>query len=401
MSKTKNAVLEELKPHRLTSVIGRKPTFHDIETWEEECSTIATLIKTNSIQGGNKLGHLATIIPEDEYRLEIEDNDFEYEEPTDPGPYNPDITGNEDDHVRARMEAEHKQRQQDYEKYLGVQEHLLEQFKQCINETWIIALRRPRSGYTTRTIREILAHLRTDVTSLTAEERTKLKKGIELEWDQTKHITQYFVAVEDEQIKIEGWIPGCNLDEEVMDAALMQMKACGLFDHRFMRDWDRKTAVEKTWMNLKSYFTEEYAALKKYEEPSPKALESINSLSLKDDTESEITEFFDKLRRDATVSKEQIQQMANSFKGASETMGEVMARLKSAMEEIKTLNKTVSTLMENNKMLVETIKAMGGSPPEAKETPKTPHPNKCPHCGNLHKKPFDEHCRKLKKNNSS
>jgi hypothetical protein len=94
--------------------------------------------------------------------------------------------------------------------------------------------------------------------------------------------------------------------------------------------------------------------------------------------------------------------MANSFKGASETMGEVMARLKSAMEEIKTLNKTVSTLTENNKMLVETIKAMGGTPPEAKETPKAPHPNKCPpHCGNLHKKPFDEHCsRKLKKNNS-
>ena len=123
---------------------------------------------------------------------------------------------------------------------------------------------------------------------------------------------------------------------------------------------------------------------------------SINRLSLKDDTESEITEFFDELRRDATVSKEQIQQMANSFKGASETMVEVMARLKSAMEEIKTLNKTVSTLMENNKMLVETIKAMGGSPPEAKETPK-----KCPHCGNLHKKPFDEHCRKLKENKSS
>jgi methyl-accepting chemotaxis protein len=118
---------------------------------------------------------------------------------------------------------------------------------------------------------------------------------------------------------------------------------------------------------------------------------------LKDDTESEITEFFDKLRRDATVSKEQIQQMANSFKGASETMGEVMARLKSAMEEIKTLNKTVSTLTENNKMLVETIKAMGGTPPEAKETPKAPHPNKCPHCGNLHKKAFRRALQEIEK----
>ena len=247
MSKTKNAVLDELKPHQLTRVKGRKPTFHDIETWEEECATIATLVKTNSIEGGTKLGHLATIIPEDEYRLEIEDGDWEYEEPTDPGPYNPDITGDEDDHVRARMEAEHKQSQQDYEKYLGLHEHLLKQFQECVDEAWIIQLRKPRSGYTTRTIKEIIAHLLSNITSLTAEERTKLKKGIEFDWDQTKHITQYFVELENEQIKIEGWIPGCNLDEEAMDAALVQMKACGLFDHRFMRDWDKKPVAEKTW----------------------------------------------------------------------------------------------------------------------------------------------------------
>ena len=184
--------------------------------------------------------------------------------------------------------------------------------------------------------------------------------------------------MEDEQTKIEGWIPGCNLDAEVMDAALVQMKACGLFNHRFMRDWDRKPAADKMRTNLKTYFTNEYTALKKYEEPTPKALESINSLSLKEDTESEVTEFFDELRRDATVSKEQIQQMANLVKGATETMGEVMARLKSAMEEIKTLNKTVSTLTKNNKLLVETIKAWEEQLRKLKKRPRHHIPTNVP-----------------------
>lgn len=43
-----------------------------------------------------------------------------------------------------------------------------------------------------------------------------------------------------------------------------------------------------------------------------------------------------------------------------------MSRLKTALEEIKTLNKTVATLTQTNKQLVEAIAAMGGKQPEQK-----------------------------------
>ena len=84
----------------------------------EEAATIASKIKTRSIEGGTTLGHLAIVIPEDEYQLEIEDNTWVYEEPEYPGAYNPDITGNENDHVVRRMEAEHKEKLADYQNIL-------------------------------------------------------------------------------------------------------------------------------------------------------------------------------------------------------------------------------------------------------------------------------------------
>jgi predicted transcriptional regulator YheO len=73
MSTTKNDVLEELKNHHLTKVIRRKPNHHDVDKWEEEVSTIATLITTGLFEQGGELGHLACVVSEAEYRLEIDD----------------------------------------------------------------------------------------------------------------------------------------------------------------------------------------------------------------------------------------------------------------------------------------------------------------------------------------
>jgi uncharacterized protein YukE len=75
---------------------------------------------------------------------------------------------------------------------------------------------------------------------------------------------------------------------------------------------------------------------------------------------TDVNELLETIRRDAMVGTEQIQQMATSFKGATETMSEVMDRLKTAMDQIKILNNTVATLTVTNKQLADTIKTMGG-----------------------------------------
>ena len=59
-------------------------------------------------------GLLAIVVPEDEYRLEIDNEDFEYKEPQQHEPYNEDIMGGEDEHERKVMEAEYSEVKDDY-----------------------------------------------------------------------------------------------------------------------------------------------------------------------------------------------------------------------------------------------------------------------------------------------
>jgi hypothetical protein len=63
----KNDVLLELKDLHLTKIIGRKPTAQDVDRWEDEAAEMATLTKNRTIPGGMEHGHLAIVIPEDEY----------------------------------------------------------------------------------------------------------------------------------------------------------------------------------------------------------------------------------------------------------------------------------------------------------------------------------------------
>ena len=41
-------------------------------------------------------------------------------------------------------------------------------------------------------------------------------------------------------------------------AAVKQMYACGIFDPRDLRAWEKKDPATKTWVHLQSYFTELY-----------------------------------------------------------------------------------------------------------------------------------------------
>ena len=72
-------------------------------------------------------------------------------------------------------------------------------------------------------------------------------------------------------------------------------------------------------------------------------LETINNVNERDQMDNMCDQFAD-MMKDAMVGLEQINQMATLFKGATETTVEVMSRLKTAMEENKTLSKAVADL---------------------------------------------------------
>jgi GTP1/Obg family GTP-binding protein len=98
------------------------------------------------------------------------------------------------------------------------------------------------------------------------------------------------------------------------------------------------------------YFTKKYRSIKRYSK-GKKAFEQANNIQEQD--AQDISAYFDDFRREAVASNEQIQQMAQSFKGAANTMSEVMDRLKTAMATISTQEKTIANLTNTNKQLIE------------------------------------------------
>lgn len=338
-----------LKGQELTKVIGRKPTSQDIDLWEEELATQSAQIKVRSIPEGMQFGLLAAVIPQEEYALEIEDEDFEWEEPTDLGPY-PELDGTEDDQTIKTKEAEHKSKNIDAQKYIGFTQHAMEQFQRCMDACWIETLKKNRTGFNNVTVHQVFNHLRTTAAKLSTKEKQALKEAIKIEWNRGNDIATFFKDMEDAQWKAEKWGVDTST-QEMVNHAVSQMEDSGLFEDNFLMDWEEKEEHEQTWETMKTYYTKEYRKIQRYSK-TKRVFESANNIEEAAGGQ-DVSNFFEELRKDAIVGNEQINQMTTAFKGATETMGETLDRLKTALATIDSQNKVIANLTNTNKQLTD------------------------------------------------
>ena len=396
-----------LKGHELTKVIGRKPTSQDIDLWEEELATQSAQIKVRSIPGGMQFGLLAAVIPQEEYALEIEDEDFEWEEPTDLGPY-PELDGTEDEQTVKTMEAEHKLKNIDAQKYIGFTQHAMEQFQRCMDPCWIKPLKKNRTGFNNVSIRQVFEHLRTTAVKLSTKEKTALKEAIKIEWNRGNDIATFFKDMEDAQWKAEKWGVETST-QEMVNHAVAQMEDSGLFEDNFLMDWEEKEEHEQTWNTMKTYFTKEYRKIQRYSK-TKRVFESANNVEEAPGGQ-DVSDFFEELRKDAIVGNEQINQMTQAFKGATDTMGETLERLKTALATIDSQNKVIANLTNTNKQLTENntklaesiAKGSNGDDGSRSNRGRYKRGNgndddKCPICGGKHTKPYLTKCWELEAN---
>ncbi len=115
--------------------------------------------------------------------------------------------------------ADHKVAAPDYQQYLGVQEHLRREMKASVDDVWIKPLRNNRGGYAQVTIKAFLAHLRSGVAKLTAEESKAMKKAIEVESNRTEHIAVLWKEMEKARAKAERWRLAIN-DQDMVEHAM-------------------------------------------------------------------------------------------------------------------------------------------------------------------------------------
>lgn len=104
---------------QLANMIRHKPTAQDVDDWEEEALRLHHPKRWISSQWPSY-----NCDSEEEYQLKVDNNTIMYQEPTGPGAYNPEISGDKNTAVLKRMEVDHTQDKQDYQHYFDVTEHI-------------------------------------------------------------------------------------------------------------------------------------------------------------------------------------------------------------------------------------------------------------------------------------
>jgi hypothetical protein len=90
---------------------------------EDKLGGVCTLIKTHHYTEGQKYGHLASIIPQEKYRIVISNNAWTHVAPANPGAYSAAaLSVGNTAAQREQFVTKHKVLQSSYANYLGMEE---------------------------------------------------------------------------------------------------------------------------------------------------------------------------------------------------------------------------------------------------------------------------------------
>jgi hypothetical protein len=119
-----------------------KLTHFGIDKLESQCAEIAAAAKTHSYTQGQKFGHIADIITESKYRILISNATWVHAPPVDSGAYaQAALIAGAHAAVREQTVANHKILQEDYKKYLAVQEVMKDIIEYAVGSSPISALK--------------------------------------------------------------------------------------------------------------------------------------------------------------------------------------------------------------------------------------------------------------------
>jgi hypothetical protein len=242
---------------KVTRIIG-EVTLDDVDTLEEELGGVLVSIKSNHYEQGAKFGHLAVLLGETRMRTILGNPAFTYDTPTYQGAYNPAALA-ATAAARAQMEAVHKSENNNHEVYVGVEAGTMDLISYAVGEDKLAPLSKRFIGFGDETPQSMITHIRKNVClkMTTAEKEVYKREGYAQPWDTTKNVTVYFKYVEDfrERLNTRGIVTS---DGEQIMAGVARMFESEYFTEEKMIDWESKDDAEKTWNNVKIYFTALY-----------------------------------------------------------------------------------------------------------------------------------------------
>ena len=359
-------IRDEIRKETVTKIHGQ-PTSHDLTNLEKEIISILANIPTTL--GGGNYGHVGVIMDPTDYTTMTGGTSFV--NPVNPGIYPAGLAVNAAAGTRARAEAEHKELVNQFETFEGVQLGTKDLILAAVDNEYLNEIEHETLGYLNQTPRQMFEHLLTRGGVLDFADTKDLLADRDGDWNVTENPQIYFNRVEK---AMKGLLRnGINSDlNERRDIALFQFKATGEFDPA-VREWEAKPAAQKTWANIKTFISSEYAKENKQNKLSAKHFKANEIQEQTEATEELI----------ATLTEAHTRQMETLVKTTTDAMKEMMLLLK---ENKSPANK--ATDEEKKKKRDEKRKKYNDAPV-------------CKNCGKKHPSKAEDECWELEKNKAS
>jgi hypothetical protein len=359
-------IRDEIRKETVTKIHGQ-PTSHDLTNLEKEIISILANIPT-TLGGGNH-GHVGVIMDQLDYNTMTTGIDFV--NPVNPGIYPAGLALNAAAGTRAREEAIHKELIAQFETFEGVKLGTKDLILEAVDNEYLSEIEHDTLGFLNQTPRQMIEHLLTRGGALDFADTKDLLSERDGEWNVTENPQIYFNRVEK---AIKGLIRnGINSDlNERRDIALFQLKATGEFDPA-VREWEAKPAADKTWANIKTFISAEYAKENKQNKLSAKHFK------------------------------------VNTMQEQAEATEELIAHLTEAhTRQMETLVQTTTAAMKEMMLLLKENKTPINKVPDEEKQRKRDEKKKkyndapvCKNCGKKHPSKAENECWELEANKAS
>ena len=358
-------VRDEVRKETVTKIHGQ-PTNQDLTILEKEL--IAILANIPTTLGGGNHGHAGILMDPARYLLTA---GVPFVNPANPGNYPAGVAGNAAAGARARAEAQHKEEVKEYETFQGVMQATKDIIMEAVDHEYLLEIEDEILGFLNETPISIMNHLRNRGGALDFADTKTLLAERDGEWDASEVPQVYFNRVEK---AIQGLTrAGINSDlNERRDMALYYLKATGEFDAA-VREWENKSAADKTWQNIKTFISTEYARENKQNKLTAKNFKANMIQEQAEATEELI----------AALTEKHTEQMESLIKSTTEAMKEMMALIKNDKKEPSGQSND-----EKKKKREERRKKYNDAPI-------------CKHCNKKHPAKAEDECWELEKNKDS
>jgi hypothetical protein len=176
---------------------------------------------------------------------------------THPGIYPAGLALNAAAGTQAREEAQHKECLAKFEIFKGAKQAFKDIILEAVEHDYLLEIKDETLGFLNQMPRQIIDHLKNRGGAVDFADMKTLLAKRDAEWEVSENPQEYFNKVE-QAIKALTHA-GINLVlNEQRDMALYYFKASREFNAA-VHEWENKAAADKTWANIKTFISAEYA----------------------------------------------------------------------------------------------------------------------------------------------